>query len=422
MKPIIRLLSAALLAASLLPSCEVFDADVTVVDRGFKVGNDIAWNSDYLAYTLRLTLLEGADGEYTFNYSIDGDPLIKIKSSGGSELESGSSVALSAKGTSVFLLPTLSEDKKHQMSLEFIRGDVSRKYALTLPNTAQRQVGVKVDAGLEFDYTRVVLTNLMGSTVSKYTVSFFLDGTLFTEMKYMNNTFDGTMEVDFSHSESYTFEMPFIVAGEHTLKVDVRSSSGEESTSVVFTEPQRKKTSLKFSYNDYTGKIMLSSDYNPLSTSFKVTLDVTVTGSVTYRHEQFFGIADPSTETFTVTGESDYTVAPGLDAVAVDNGLLKKLMDEIYNKTRTDAANAIGNGNARTVHSDITSVKLAFTVHSQGDYAGKTAVTITPGYSSGFPIKYTYKGNTWTRSSGTVQTITPSYTVNGGVPATVRTL
>ena len=97
-------------------------------------------------------------------------------------------------------------------------------------------------------------------------------------------------------------------------------------------------------------------------------------------------------------------------------------MDEIYANTREDAANAIGNGNRRTLHADVTSVTLSISAHSLGVYAGKTVVTISPSSGSGLPVRYTYAEQTWLRSRGAVQTVYPSLTVNGASPSAVSVL
>ncbi len=401
--------------------CSVFDSEVTVTDLSFEVSPEIVWNAEYLAYTLRLSLASGTEGDYGFTYSIDGDPLLRLETAGGGSAIPGSDITLSRQGGAVFILPELAQGERHTIVMEFTREGVSRSCTLDLPDTLQRAVGVRVDASSELDFTRVILTNLMGASVTAYTVTFSLDGETLDEMKYMSSTFGGTMQVDFARSESYTFELPYVVAGEHVLRVDVQSTLGSESTSVGFTEPQRRQTSLEFSYNAYNGNLMVSSAYNPAGTAFSITLDVTVRGTVTYRHEQFFGIADPSSESFTETGENIIKITPGIQAVTVDGGLIKKLLDSVHGNSRTDAATAIGNGNARTVYTDITTVMLALTIHSEGDYAGRTAVTISPTNGSYLPIKYTYTGTTWHHDKGYVHTITPGFTVNGG-PASQATL
>ena len=189
---------------------------------------------------------------------------------------------------------------------------------------------------------------------------------------------------------------------------------------MTFTEPERKPTQLTFSYNDITGQIMLLSGHNPLQTEFDITLDITVKGQVTYRHKQFFGVADPETVKFTETGQARCSLVPGLTAKTVDSGKLKELMDKVYSNTRVDASNAIGNGNARELHADITSVELKFTITSGGATPGKTSVAIYP--SSYLPVKYLYKSATWLRSANTTQTISPSYTVNGKSPYLIHSL
>lgn len=412
----------ALGTVAALASCSQFDSKVPLKDLGFEIGSEIAWNAEYMAYTLRLSLAEGEDGDYLFTYLVDGDPLVKLSSTGGGTVESGQELAMSAKATLICLLPSLAPDKEHVLDMEFSREGVSRSYTLKLPDTSQNGIGIRMDTNANLDFSRVILTNRMGPSVTTYDVTFYLDGELLTGIKYMSNTFDGTMAVDFARSESYTFEMPYLVAGEHVLKVDVRSSLGSESTRLSFTEPQRRQTALAFSYNDFTGRLMLESAYNPLDTAFDITVDITVKGSITARHPLFFGIADPETETFTVTGEATARVTPGINPEQVDGGKLKSLMDEIYANTRDDAANAIGNGNRKTLHADVTSVTLAISVHSLGVYAGKTVVTISPSSGSGLPVRYTYAEQTWLRSRGAVQTIYPSLSVNGVSPSAVSVL
>ena len=396
----------ALGAVAALASCSQFDSKVPLKDLGFEIGSEIAWNAEYMAYTLRLSLAEGEDGDYLFTYLVDGDPLVKLSSTGGGTVESGQELAMSAKATLICLLPSLAPDKEHALDMEFSREGVSRSYTLKLPDTSQNGIGIRMDTDANLDFSRVILTNRMGPSVTTYDVTFYLDGELLTGIKYMSNT----------------FEMPYLVAGEHVLKVDVRSSLGSESTRLSFTEPQRRQTALAFSYNDFTGRLMLESAYNPLDTAFDITVDITVKGSITARHPLFFGIADPETETFTVTGEATARVTPGINPEQVDGGKLKSLMDEIYANTREDAANAIGNGNRRTLHADVTSVTLSISVHSLGVYAGKTVVTISPSSGSGLPVRYTYAEQTWLRSRGAVQTVYPSLTVNGASPSAVSVL
>lgn len=417
-----RILLALAAAPAVLAGCSQFDSEVTLRELGFEIGSDIVWNAEYMAYTLRLSLKEGSDGDYLFSYSIDGDALIKLLSTGGGTVESGRELALDGTKPAVYILPGLASDKEHTLSMEFSKDGVSRSYSVKLPDTSQNGIGIRIDTDEALDFSRVILTNLMGPSVTTYNVTFYLDGELLTGIKYMSNTFEGTMDVDFARSESYTFEMPYLVAGEHILKVDVRSSRGSETTRLSFTEPQRRNTALTFAYNQYSGKITLESAFNPLSTSFDVTVDITVKGEVTYRHKQFIGVADAQTETFTKTGEANARVTPGLVATQVDGGALKKLLDDMFSITRTDAANAIGNGNARTLHTDITSVSLKFTVHSLGLYAGETVVTISPSSSASFLIPYTYTGQTWNHDDGYTLRITPSYTVNGQTAGTVRML
>ena len=422
MDTILKRILPAVTAALLLSGCSHFDGEITLRSLGFEVGSEVVWNAEYMAYTLRLSLDEGEDGEYAFSYLVDSDPLVSLTLPGGGAVASGGEIALKSGGKKIFLLPALAPGKKHTLLMEFSRGGVSRTYSISLPDTSGKGILVRMDTDPELDFSRVILTNSMGPSVTGYSVTFYLDGELLTGIKYMSNTFSGSMEIDFARSESYTFELPYLVSGEHVLKVDVRSSLGSESTRLAFTEPQRRQTALSFSYNDFTGRLMLESAYNPLQTSFDITLDITVRGEVTYRHPLFFGIADPATETFTLTGETTARLVPGLIPAQVDGGRLKALMDGVFSNVRDHAANAIGNGNRKELHADITSVDLAFSIHSLGDYAGRTVVTVSPSSGAGLPITYTYTGETWSHDPGDRAVIHPSLSVNGGSPSSARQL
>jgi len=168
--------------------------------------------------------------------------------------------------------------------------------------------------------------------------------------------------------------------------------------------------------------ITMLSAHNPLQTAFDITVDITVRGSITYRHKQFIGSASPQTERFTESAQATARLTPGMTASSVDNGTLRALMDKVYSNTRTDASNAIGNGNKRTLHTDITGVELKFTIVSGGATAGKTSVTVSPSGPDAFPIRYLYKGTTWWHSANQAATIIPTYTVNGKAASQIHTL
>ena len=304
--------------------------------------------------------------------------------------------------------------------MEFVREGVSRKKAVVF--RTENAVTVRMDTSSDLDFSRVILGNRMGASQTSYEVTFYLDGEKLSGMKYLGSEFGGTMELDFARSESYTFELPYILTGEHYLKVDVKSALGSESSVVTFREPERKPTQLIFAYNDVTGMITMLSAHNPLQTVFDITVDITVRGSITYRHKQFIGSASPQTERFTESAQATARLTPGMTASSVDNGTLRALMDKVYSNTRTDASNAIGNGNKRTLHTDITGVELKFTIVSGGATAGRTSVTISPSGPDAFPIRYLYKGTTWWHSANQAATIIPTYTVNGKAASQIHTL
>ena len=410
-------MTAAVLMTAAALSCTKFGQSETITDLGFEVATEVAFNSEYLSNTLSVRLESGTEGVYVLNYIIDTLNTVHLTTLKGSEVESGERCDLSLKNPQLFLLPKLSGES-HTLYMEFEREGVSRRDTVTFKT--ESAVAVRFDCSEDLDFTRVILSNRMGSSLTAYEVTFYLDGDLLSGMKYLGGEFGGSMELDFARSESYTFELPYIVSGEHTLRTEISSELGSEVSVVTFNEPERKPTQLTFSYNDVTGQLTLLSGHNPLQTEFDITLDITVKGQVTYRHKQFLGKADPQTVRFTESGQASCSLVPGLTAKAIDSGKLKELMDKVCSNTRTDAANAIGNGNSRTLHADITSVELLFTVTSKGVTAGRTSVVISP--TSSLPVRYLYRSATWLRDANTTQTISSTYKVNGKSPQQIHSL
>lgn len=413
-------LSSFISSLLLLASCSVFDSHVDVDYIGYEVKTDIIWDYEHMAYTLRLSLAYGEDGSYRFNYLFDSDAAIYLMSDGNMNFTSGNEIQLSKTSGRSYIIPSLSQGAKHSIHLAFEYDGITKEYDVALPDTNQNAIGIRVDTSKN-EFTEVILTNPMGASASKYTVTFYLDGQPLDDIKYMSNTFDGSMELNFSERESYVFQMPYLIPGEHILKVDVRSSQNSETISVSFTEPQRRSTELVFSYNPYTGNIMIQSPYNPVNTSFSVTIDMTLDGKVSFHHPQFFGIADLQVDYPCYKGESSVgSITPTLVEQVVDGGKLKSLLDQMAADTREDAQNAIGNGNQRTIHAETTYITLRFTIHSLGEYAGRTSVKISP--SSYIPVTYTYSG--WTDDYGYdgTSTVYAEFIVNGSSAGIIRTL
>ena len=410
-------LAAAAAALLSLSSCDKLSRTESVTDLGFELRTEVAYDADYLCSTLSLSLAGGSDGEYTFHYSIDAGATQKLTELSGNAVESGEKIELSRSNPYVLMLPKLSGS--HRLAMELTNGSATRRDTVSF--SAESAVAVRVDAGEGLDFSRVTLIG-RSAQMGTYTVAFSLDGETLQGIKYLGSETGGEAEVDFSASSAFVFELPYILPGEHLLKVTVSSEQGSETTSVTFTEPDRRPVQLDFAYSAITGELTLQSPYNPLPTSFDITVDITVRGSVTYRHKKFIGVSDKTTESFTESGQAKVSLTPGTSAVSIDGGLLKSLMDTVYANTRTDAANAIGNGNKRTLHTDITTVTLAFTIASTGAAAGKTSVIVRPQSSSGFSISYLYKEQTWYRNANTSATIIPSYTVNSQTASSVHKL
>ncbi len=390
----------------------------------------VEWNAEYMANMLKINLLQGIEGSYRLDYRIDGGTLPEEVASkvnyltylSGSMLANGSNIDLRKNTPSVFLLPAHACGSDYSISLTLSNDELTKTEKVDLSNLSDKILSIDVDASDKYTYSLVKLTNLRGDEASSYKVSFKLDGTPLEGVKYNNTAVKGSIDINFQSKWEHTFELPYLAYGSHTLAVTIASSKTSKEFTATFKEPKRKSTTLNLAYNSYTGQLTVASDYNPYSTNFSISASVTVKGSITYRHTQAIGIADPQTVYFTETAESTIKLVPGITAAAIDGGVLKKTLDKVFNNTRTDAANWLGNGNARTLNADITSVELRFTIHSLGANEGCTPVKITPTVKTSFPVKYTYKGTTWNHNSGYVNTLYPTYTINGKSASSISEL
>ncbi len=390
----------------------------------------VEWDAEYMANTLAVELLQGEEGEYKLDYEISGGELPEDVASqvnnlsflSGSAFPSGSTVELKRKAPTYFLIPSHVVGSDYSVRVILSNDELVKAETVSLANTSNDIIDVEVDASDKYTYSLVKLTNLRGDEATAYKVSFKLDGKPLEGVKYNNATVKTSIDINFLSKWEHSFELPYLAYGSHTLTVVIASSRTTREFTRTFKEPKRKSTTLALAYNSYSGQLTMASDYNPYSTNFSVSASVTVKGSVTYRHTQAIGIADPQTVNFTETAEASVKITPGITAAAIDSGALKKALDKVFSNTRTDAANWIGNGNARTLHADIKSVDIKFTIHSLGANEGCTPVKITPTSSSSFPIKYTYTGDTWNNNSGYVKTISPTFTINGKSASSITEL
>ena len=177
-------MTAAVLMTTAALSCTKFGQCETITDLGFEVATEVAFNSEYLSNTLSVRLESGTEGVYVLNYIIDTLNTVHLTTLKGSEVESGERCDLSLKNPQLFLLPKLSGES-HTLYMEFEREGVSRRDTVTFKT--ESAVAVRFDCSEDLDFTRVILSNRMGSSLTAYEVTFYLDGDLLSGMKYLGS-------------------------------------------------------------------------------------------------------------------------------------------------------------------------------------------------------------------------------------------
>ena len=409
--------AAALLAAA---GCDKFSSRVEVEDTSFEVESSVYYSGDWQRKALGLKLASGEDGSVTIYYSIDGNEDLRLLSTSQKEFESGSSLTLSRKTTQVLLMPNLSNNR-HVLSMEFVKDGVSRSDTLSF--TVNQSLSLFVNPNESFQYTRFSVTGQSGRT----TLAFYVDGSdrASTDIKYIDPS-AGTatetgesFEVNFDEYQTWEFELPYLVAGDHTLTVtSTTSNETVESYTRSFTEPTRKAVALKFEHSSASGALLVSSSYNPAKVKFNVRIEAVATGTATYRHHSFYGSQDKGTATFTsreYVCDTLVTPTPDDAAMVIDSRIITRAMEEVHANYMEDCYKWHCYGKShKHKYADITKVTVKITIKSVDNATpGETPVVITPTTSSGFGIKFRYTHDTWYVDANTTRTVNAYVTLNG---------
>ena len=413
------LLSAASLAI-LSTGCDKFSSRVDVTDSSFEVESTVYYSGDWQRKALGLRLASGEDGRVTVYYSIDGNEDLQLLNTSQKEFASGSTLELSRKTTQTLLMPNLSNNR-HCISLEYIKDGVSRTDTLSF--TVNQSLSLFVNPNETLRYTRFSVTGQSGRT----TLAFYLDGAdkASKDIKYIdpaNGTATETgesFEVDFDEYQTWEFEFPYIVAGDHTLTVtSTTSNETVESYTRSFTEPTRKAVVLNFEHSSASGALLISSSYNPAKVKFNVRVEAVATGTATFRHHSFYGNQGKSTASFTsreYVCDTLVTPTPDDAAMVVDSRVITRAMEEVHANYKEDCYkwHCYGN-NHKKKYADITKVTVKITVKSVGNATpGETPVVITPTASGGFGIRFRYTHDTWYNDANTTATANAYVILNG---------
>lgn len=405
---------------ALATCCGKFRSEVGVTDSSFEVESTVYYSGDWQRKALSLRLASGTDGDVTVYYSIDGNEDLRLLTTSQKDFASGGSLSLSRKTSQTLLMPNL-PNSGHMLSLEFVKDGVVRSDTLSF--TVSQPLSLSVNARESLAYSRFSVTGQGGRT----TLAFYVDGAekASTDIKYidpLNGTATETgetFEVDFDEYLTWEFELPYLVAGDHTLTV-VSTTSNEtaESYTRSFTEPTRKAVALKLEHNSASGALLVSSSYNPAKVKFNVRVEAVATGTVTYRHHSFYGNQGRSTQAFSsreYVCDTLVTPTPDDAAMVVDSRVITRAMEECHANWKEDCYKWHCYGkNHKHKYCDITKVTVKITVKSVGNATpGETPVVITPTSGSGLGIRFRYTRDTWYAASGTTKTVPASVTLNG---------
>lgn len=393
----------AVCSCVIISSCNLLDSSILIPDKRFEISTEVVWNSEHMAYTIRLGLKNGPEGSYCLDYLIDDDPLSKLRYVTGGEVSSGDEIQLSSLNQSVFIIPTLAPGLEHTAKVVVSRSDISREYILKLKGGKEQDLILSIDNSSVNDFTTITVTHASENCSVPYELTFSIDSGDGEQIRYQGVTFGGAITLDFSKSRSYRFTLPALSPGEHVVSIEARTARASTTISASFEEPIRHYINLVFGFDEATKKMTLRTDYNPDKISFDMSFKVNIKYSRTYMPnwlDSHYVITDRSETNLSFST----TICPEFIEKDVDSGALYNAIDAAH---RTWVRNKEQHYDC---YSDIDSITIESTIISKGADAGNVPALLD---KSKLRIAYTFVGRTWYTAAGTKKYYSPTFSVNG---------
>lgn len=259
-------------------------------DNSFEVDSEVLYNQDYMSESVRFSLKEGHEGEFSCSVSIDGknvSSIIRIGSS-ASEFTSGDKVSLSSAQDVTFVFPTISEGK-HKALFSFMRESVRKEIEVSYTE----RVPIIVTSAYTGEENVVFLES--AGDLKSARIRMHLDGEAVSSMTVDGTVMSPPVAVDFTKTPSVV--LGFVdkpSTGDHLVKITAETDKASCSATANFYESIDNEISLETyhepAYLSDMLKISLKKG-EPTVYNIKYTID----GSEEYKLLKSDGSALPTT-------------------------------------------------------------------------------------------------------------------------------
>lgn len=277
-----RLLNLLLFLPALLSSCERGSLELT--DNSFKYKLEVSYDEKTAEYGLAISFLSGSkSGDFTLDYTIDGNRALCLLDSEGNTVKSGVVVNFREGNTLNYALPLL-EAGEHSIETVLSSDIYSKQEGCRfMIDTVPFSIHAEVNTNRE-NPASVLLLSLQDGLQSRiYSIKVEIDG---KEIELPQEA----SRIDFAKTPIYSLTLPTIRPGGHSLRVSLNDSFSVNDASLTFNEPVRfPSLDLTLAYNSASGNHELTISRNPYGIRVRAQSKLTVSGSVTYYESESNG-------------------------------------------------------------------------------------------------------------------------------------
>ena len=267
----------ALAFMAVLASCTHGMDEMKLTDHSFAFTPELSYDKEHTRNVLSLRLTKGEGRQFKGTFSIDDGEELDLYGSDGKPFEQGGAFTLDDNGRVTFTVKGLSMGV-HTLQMTITSGIYTQRSQH--PLTVERE---------PFRFSPTVVTDASEKSVLMLTLS---EG--YAKMKYSGSvlldsetslTGEEPIEMDFSRNDTWSMALPYLLPGEHSLRISVTDGQQEESTDYSFEEPMKFETLKIRLYSDLDGRYHLDIPFNPYNIKVRSISQLDIRAECTYCYD-----------------------------------------------------------------------------------------------------------------------------------------
>ena len=267
----------ALALMAVLASCTHGMDEMKLTDHSFAFSPELGYDREHARNVLSLRLTKGEGKQFKGTFTLEDGEELDLYGSDGKPFEQGGAFTLDDNGKAVFTVKGLPAGV-HRLEMTITNGIYTQRsqHPLTVEREPFRfSPTVVTDAS---DRSVLMLTLSEGHAKMKYRGSVILDGET-------SLTGEEPVEMDFSRNDTWSMALPYLLPGEHSLRISVTDGQQEESTGYSFEEPMKFETLRIRLYSDLDGRYHLDIPFNPYNIRVRSTSQLQIRAECTYCYD-----------------------------------------------------------------------------------------------------------------------------------------